>query len=184
VTNTGHVTVYLPAYEDKRILKVLKEIKNTRWEVFSKHNKKTIKEGNIIIQPISNLAFITSMSSSQGVLCGAGFETPAEALYMKKKLMVIPMKGQYEQQCNAAALKEMGVPVLKSLKRKHVDKIKKWIKSGEVIKVEYPDQTEEIVAKILEENTIKDEHTIQPGKKVYSAKEFRKVVLKKIVASF
>mgnify|MGYP003653144568 FL=1 len=37
--------------------------------------------------------------------------------------MVIPIKGQYEQQCNVAALKEMGVPVIKSLKTKHVEKV-------------------------------------------------------------
>jgi hypothetical protein len=32
------------------------------------------------------------------------FETPAEALFLGKKLLVIPMTGQYEQECNAAAL--------------------------------------------------------------------------------
>lgn len=56
-------------------------------------------------------------------MCGAGFETPEEALFLGKKLMVIPIKGQYEQQCNVAALKEMGVPVIKSLKTKHVEKV-------------------------------------------------------------
>ena len=86
-----------------------------------------------------------------GVLCGAGFETPAEALFMKKKLMVIPMKGQYEQHCNAAALKEMGVPVIKSLKAKHADKIKKWIDSENIITVDYPDITESIINIILQQ---------------------------------
>ena len=41
--------------------------------------------------------------------------------------MVIPMKGQYEQQCNAAALKKMDVPVLKKLKLSKLDKIKVWV---------------------------------------------------------
>ncbi len=79
------------------------------------------------IAPINNDAFIKSLVTSTGVLCGAGFETPAEALFLKKKLMVIPMKGQYEQQCNAAALKEMGVPVLKKLKISKVEKIIDWV---------------------------------------------------------
>jgi uncharacterized protein (TIGR00661 family) len=184
LSNAGHFTVYLPAYDDKRIIKVLKECKDTRWEVFSKHNKKTTRTGNITIQPIDNDAFITSMASSLGVLCGAGFETPAEALFMKKKLMVIPMKGQYEQQCNAAALKDMGVPVIKSLKIKHINKIKNWIKYGERVKVDYPDITEEIVNKLLNDHLEQEETGIQPGKKVYSARKFRKVVLRKIVAHF
>ena len=93
------------------------------------------------------------MANAEGVLCGAGFETPAEALFMKKKLMVIPMKGQYEQQCNAAALKEMGVPVIKSLKAKHIDKIKNWMESGTKIPVDYPDITESIIDNILQKQT-------------------------------
>ena len=92
------------------------------------------------------------MANSKGVLCGAGFETPAEALHMQKKLLVIPMKGQYEQQCNAAALKEMGVPVVKSLKLKHLDKIKSWIDTNTKLDVHYPDTTDEIIESVLEES--------------------------------
>src|SRR5690606_40225251 len=65
---------------------------------------------------ITNDEFISSMAGASGILCGAGFETPAEALFLNKKLMVVPMKGQFEQQCNAAALKTMGVPVIRKLK--------------------------------------------------------------------
>ncbi|MEO6549781.1 MAG: glycosyltransferase family protein [Ferruginibacter sp.] len=181
VKNKGHYTVYLPAYDDKRILKVLRKCKDIEWQVFSKHNKKPYKEKNITIDPISNDAFIKSMSASAGVLCGAGFETPAEALFMKKKLLVVPMKGQYEQQCNAAALKKMGVPVLKSFKLKHIDKIKNWIEKSSVIPVDYPDNTKEIVNKVILENSqgINNE-SLQIGKKVYSAKKFRSMVLKSI----
>ena len=54
---------------------------------------------NIIIRPVNNQDFVKSLSTCSGVICGAGFETPAEALFLKKKLLVIPMKGQFEQQC-------------------------------------------------------------------------------------
>jgi uncharacterized protein (TIGR00661 family) len=185
LSNNEHYTVYLPSYEDKRILKVLRKCKHTKWEVFSKHNKKVIREKNITIVPINNKAFIESMASSAGVLCGAGFETPAEALYLKKKLMVIPMKGQFEQQCNAAALKEMGVPVIKSFRIKNLDKIKQWIKSDERVVVDYPDITEDILNKVLSEHiSAAPNKELQPGKKVYSAGKFRKLVMKKIVAHF
>lgn len=183
VEEKGHYTVYLPAYEDKRILKVLKEFPSVRWQVFSKHNKKAFKEKNITIQPINNEAFIKSMATAEGVLCGAGFETPAEALFMNKKLMVTPMKGQFEQQCNAAALKAMDVPVIKSLKLKHAEKIRKWIEKGERIKVDYPDNTEWVINKILSEHCPeKVNETLQPGKKVQTVKEFRQVMLKKLAA--
>lgn len=146
-----HITVYLPSYSDEKILKVLSKIKDVKWEVFSKHNKKRVFERDITIQPIDNIPFIRSMANSRGVLCGAGFETPAEALFMEKKLMVIPMKGQYEQQCNAAALREMGVSAIKSLKEKHLDKIKEWAECGPRIQVDYPDITANIIERLLGE---------------------------------
>jgi len=145
----GHYTVYLPAYSDKKIVKILSQFKNTKWEVFSKHTTHFQIHGNINIKPIHGKEFIKSIASSTGVLCGAGFETPAEALFLRKKLMVIPMKNQYEQQCNALALKEMGIPVLKKLSRKQIPKIDKWLKSNTIIKVDYPNVTEEILDAII-----------------------------------
>ncbi|MFA6945052.1 MAG: glycosyltransferase family protein [Pedobacter sp.] len=148
-SNSGHYTVYLPAYDDVRIIKILTMIDDVEWQVFSKHNKQSIRKGNVWIRPINNDEFIDSMSKAKGVFCGAGFETPAEAMFLKKKLMVIPMKGQYEQQCNAAALEEMGVPVIKSLKEKHLKKIVDWVLNGKIIPVNYPDMTETILRDII-----------------------------------
>jgi uncharacterized protein (TIGR00661 family) len=150
-----YYTVYLPSYSDAKILDMLSKAKNVNWEVFSKHNKKTIVAKNITIQPITNDSFIKSMAESKGVLCGAGFETPAEALFMGKKLMVIPMKGQYEQQCNAAALKDMGVPVMKSLKKKHVDKLMDWLENNHRVEVDFPDITENIINRLLDESVFR-----------------------------
>lgn len=147
-----HYTVYLPAYTDETIYSRLSQIKGVSWEVFSKNSKKTFVSPSMTIKPISNEAFVHSMASSKGILCGAGFETPAEALFLQKKLMVIPMKGQYEQQCNAAALKEMGVPVIKSLKEKHLGTILNWIESEQKVEVDYPDITSDIIDQLIEES--------------------------------
>src|SRR5450631_1786365 len=177
-----HYTVYLPAYDDSRIIKVLKEIRDVEWEVFSKHTKKIYSKNNVHITPINNTAFIKSLVTATGVLCGAGFETPAEALFPKKKLMVIPMKGQYEQQCNAAALKEMGVPVLKSLKGKHLDKIKSWTRESQSVPVIYPDKTEEIIERVIRENispAVSSTRTL--GEAIQSVKAFKEKSLKSIL---
>ena len=150
VSNLGHYTVYLPAYGDEKLIEVLSKYKEVQWEVFSKHSNKNYEVKNISIKQINNAAFINSMASCEGMLCGAGFETPAEALFLEKKLMVLPMKAQYEQHCNAAALEQMGVPVLKSLKEKHADKIGAWLKSNKRIAVNYPDNTEAIIDKMFQ----------------------------------
>ena len=165
--NLGHYTVYLPAYSDKKIIKVLSKHKGTSWQIFSKHAKKTYSEGNCWIRPINNHEFISSCSSSEGVLCGAGFETPAEALHMKKKLLVIPMKNQYEQHCNAAALRQMGVPVIKKLSEKQYDKIASWLAGDEIIRVNYPDKTLQAIRSILSTSRMIKE-TNQNRLKVFS----------------
>jgi hypothetical protein len=84
-------------------------------------------------------------------LCGAGFELPAETLYLKKKLLVIPMKNQYEQYCNAAVLEKMGVTVLESLNLAHHRTINLWLSQGQSIHVNYPNQTEKIILNTLTE---------------------------------
>ena len=179
----GHYTVYLPAYSDKRIIKVLREIEDTQWQVFSKYATDSIKEKNIQIVPVNNELFIESMLSCTGILCGAGFETPAEAMFLKKKLLVVPMKGQYEQQCNAAALERLGISVIKSLKLKHLDTIKNWINLSRNLAVEYPDITEEIVTELLHKHCLdtKVKLPINMGERPYSLKKFRKLNLGKIL---
>lgn len=150
VVNKGHYTVYLPSYEDKLLIKHLSRFPQVQWEVFSKHNKHPLKVKNIHIQAIHNERFIKSMVTSTGVLCGAGFETPAEALFLKKKLLVVPMKNQYEQHLNAAALKEIGVPVIKNLKEKNDGIIQSWLEHKQHIDVQYENNIQEIVDSILE----------------------------------
>lgn len=147
--NKGHYTVYLPAFSDEKIIKILSKFPEINWEVFSKHTKESYIKNNIAISCINNERFIISMAGSTGVLCGAGFETPAEALFLKKKLMVIPMKKQFEQQCNAEALKAMGVSVIKNLKQKQVSKIEAWLNSTTIIDVNYPNITENIIDAII-----------------------------------
>lgn len=150
VSDKGHYTVYLPAYDDARLLKHLMRFPDIRWQVFSKHNKTPFELRNIQVQPIANEPFIRSMATSAGVLCGAGFETPAETLFLRKKLLVIPMKNQYEQHLNAAALEDMGVPVIKNLKPKNDIAIEAWLNSRHTVEVDYPDCTQEIIDKLLE----------------------------------
>jgi uncharacterized protein (TIGR00661 family) len=150
IQDKGHYTVYLPAYDDKKLVPLLSRLSKVKWHIFSKHAKKPYHVGKLSVYPVNNEDFTISMATSSGVLCGAGFETPAEALYLGKKLMVVPMKGQHEQHYNAAALQKMGVPILKKVKKKkHVSKIEAWIEATAKVKVQYEDITEEAVKQAL-----------------------------------
>ena len=144
-----HYTVYLPAYDDKKLVPILAAIPYVRWHIFSKHTRKAYHIGKLSVYPVNKEEFASSMTTAKGVLCGAGFETPAEALFLKKKLMVVPMKSQHEQHYNAAALKQMGVPVLKKIRKKSLEKIISWLDTDAHISVDYPDTTEEVVAQAI-----------------------------------
>jgi uncharacterized protein (TIGR00661 family) len=148
-TEKDHYTVYLPAYSDEKIIEVLSKIKGVKWKVFSKEAQIYYQKKNVYVKPINGKKFEKSLASCKGVLCGAGFETPAEAIFLKKKLMVIPMKNQYEQHFNAAALSDLGVPVLKSLKKKHIPEIENWIKSTSLVELQFPNETQQIIDTIL-----------------------------------
>ena len=144
----GHYTVYLPAYSDQKIIRVLSQFDDTKWHVYSKHSEESYREGNVFIKPVNKEKFTKSMVSGTGVLCNAGFETPAEALYLGKKLCVIPMKGQYEQACNAAFLESMGIVSLRHLNT-NSQLIGEWIHSSERLKMHYPDDLANIIDNLM-----------------------------------
>jgi uncharacterized protein (TIGR00661 family) len=150
ITDAGHYTVYLPAYDDKKLVKLLLKFPKIHWQIFSKHAKSAYHVGRISVFPVSGADFVDSIVSSTGVLCGAGFETPAEVLHMNKKLLVVPMKGQYEQHCNAAALKRLGVPVLKKVKKKALKKIEAWLDEKNKLDISFPDIAGKAVEKLIE----------------------------------
>lgn len=145
----GHYTIYLPAYDDKKLVQLLLKVSKVRWHIFSKHTKKPYHVGRISVYPVSGHDFIESVVTATGVLCGAGFETPAEVLHLNKKLMVVPMKSQYEQHCNAAALKKLGVPVLKKVKKKSIPKIERWLEEGKPLNISFADVAGKAVEKAI-----------------------------------
>ncbi len=139
--NHGHYTVYLPAYRDQQVIRWLTQLTEVRWHLFSTQCKTPYRFMNIQVNPVNTEGFTQSLIQSAGLLCGAGFESPAEALYLGKKLMVIPMKGQYEQACNAAALQQLGVPVIPELNDVHFQTLEAWINSRNKLKLAYQDET-------------------------------------------
>lgn len=137
----GYYLVYLPSFSDENIIKTLKQIP-VQWKVFSKYSKLRFKDENVEVFPIDETQYLKYFENCDGILCNAGFETPAEALFMDKKLFVIPIHNQYEQECNACALDKMGIPNSKVLK---TEEITEWVASDHHRRVNYPDDIEEIL---------------------------------------
>lgn len=143
-SDKGHYSVYLPAYDDKTLLKHLSKT-DVEWHIFSKRQKTPYREGNVHIFPVDNKEFNKSLASSAGLLTGGGFEGPAEALFLQKKVMMIPMTGQYEQRCNALSASRLGVPVINGIDEHFDSHISNWLNDDKKIQVDFPDETAEIV---------------------------------------
>jgi uncharacterized protein (TIGR00661 family) len=130
-TDNGHITVYLSQYSAEYLKQKFGSFKKYNFHIFVGGLKEPVLDGNIKFMPISQENFTQSMIHCHGVITGAGFETPAEALVLKKKLMVLPIHGQYEQICNAEALKEWKVNVQNHLKNLELAHFTEWYENSE-----------------------------------------------------
>ena len=148
VADQGHYTVYLPGYHDDVLMHFLRQF-DVKWEVFSKHAHYAYRVDNVFIEPISQARFQQSLISAGGVLCGAGFELPSEALFLGKKTLVIPMKGHYEQACNALGAVEVGAVSIPELDLLHHRKINYFLSTHTQEPVLFADQTEQLLVDVL-----------------------------------
>ena len=128
----NHITIYLSWYDDSYLFDFFTKFSNLDFHIFSKNIDKIQVRHNCIFHPIDKCSFLESMRTSHGVICNAGFQTSSEVIYLGKRLIVIPVEGQYEQLCNVEALKQLGVYSLKALNADSVDLIKKWLISKPV----------------------------------------------------
>ncbi|GGF16280.1 glycosyltransferase family protein [Echinicola rosea] len=56
---------------------------------------------NLTFHQIDDQLYLEKMAACRGLLSTAGFESICEAMYFGKPVMMVPVKGQYEQACNA-----------------------------------------------------------------------------------
>ena len=130
---------------------LLKQIPQVQWHVFSKHTRLSFTDANVNVRPVNNEEFNASMASCTGLFTGGGFEGPSEALFLGKKLLVAPMKFQYEQQCNAFALKQLGLPVIWASDKNWLPIIQKWVNEPQDHQFDFPDETASVIEKVVKQ---------------------------------
>jgi uncharacterized protein (TIGR00661 family) len=158
VKNENHITVYLPAFDHETLVSIFSHCKQVDWHLFSPNCNNPYQKENVKVFPVGNKPFLESLKNSLGVVTSAGFETCAETMFLGKKLLVIPIKNQYEQLCNAAALQKMGVHVFKNLNADIKDKIIHWINDAPIVELSEAADTEHLTRKLVrfaERNKIK-----------------------------
>ncbi len=152
----NHATVYLPAFDHQMLLRKFLHIPQVEWHIFSPTCKNSYTVMNVTINPVGNKPFLDSMKTGFGVITGAGFETCAEAMFLGKKLLAIPISNQYEQYCNAAALQKMGVQTTRKIDELFVDLVRQWIEETPAVQLSEIADTTKLVDLLLELGTNHD----------------------------
>ena len=133
----NYITVYLPSYCEPQLTEIFHAFPDIRFEIFCSDIIQPRRQGNIHFLPVNKALFNQSFIHCSGIITGGGFETPAEALHLGKKIITIPIRSQYEQQCNAAALKQLGILRLKSIDVDFKDYLYNWMNESSILKMDY-----------------------------------------------
>jgi uncharacterized protein (TIGR00661 family) len=65
-------------------------------------------EGNLRFRPFNEHAFIEDLAGARAVIAGGGFTLMGEAVYLRKPMLAVPVRGQVEQILNAKYLDRLG----------------------------------------------------------------------------
>jgi uncharacterized protein (TIGR00661 family) len=146
IEDNNFYLIYLPSISIDYILNEIEnDFDNFNFKIYSPNIKKNSKIKNIEIKKLNKDEFQSDITKCTGIITGSGFSTTSEALILNKKLWSIPMKGQYEQLCNAIALKKMGIFTDFFTK----DSLEDWINNWNKIKYNWKNPINDIIKKII-----------------------------------
>ncbi|MBN1521760.1 MAG: hypothetical protein JW928_04435 [Candidatus Aureabacteria bacterium] len=129
------ILVYLPFEEPDDVKKLLWGCKD--FDFYFYHHRFFHSDiHNLHLRSLSRTGFLHDLLDCSGVLCNAGFELPSEALFLRKKVLVIPLKGQFEQESNALALSCLGLGM--TMKKLDKSTLEKWLRSSFDHHIHYP----------------------------------------------
>lgn len=102
------ILLYLTAaYERNQLLDMLHRFGDRRFYVYG--FDESSRSENCIFKRRSTEGFINDLAGCRGVIACAGFSLISECMYFKKKMLLLPLAGQYEQIVNADYVQMLGL---------------------------------------------------------------------------
>jgi uncharacterized protein (TIGR00661 family) len=105
-TSGDHVLVYQTTAGDPRLVDALRGARGP-FVVYGLGRSETI--GNVELRAFDEAAFVRDLASARAVIANGGFTAIGEAVYLGKPILSVPVRGQPEQELNAAWVDELGV---------------------------------------------------------------------------
>jgi uncharacterized protein (TIGR00661 family) len=133
----GKIVVYMGFETLADMEKMLVPFADHQFHIYSQDVTVASQHGNLHFSPLSYQRFHEDLIDCEGVITNAGFELASECIQLGKKLLVKPLRGQFEQESNALAIKQLGYgSVMPALGSKHVQD---WLQKPAVFAHPFPD---------------------------------------------
>jgi uncharacterized protein (TIGR00661 family) len=109
-SDAGHIVIYATTgTHEEQWRDVLGRFARQEFHIYG-FNKKA-EWRNCIFKEASTEGFATDLAASRGVIASAGYSLISECLYLRKKMLLLPLAGQYEQIINARYVEKLGLGV-------------------------------------------------------------------------
>lgn len=109
---------------------------------------------NLIFHQINDKLFLEKMAACRGLISTSGFESICEAMYLGKKVMMIPVQGQFEQSCNALDAIQAGAGIIHgSFDISVFDQYLQSLSEADTFPNPWADQFEKMFFEVVGENT-------------------------------
>jgi uncharacterized protein (TIGR00661 family) len=106
----GHILVYSTTGTDRAtLLEVMQKFDQYKFVIYGFNE--SAEYGNCICKKRSTEGFLADLADSQGVIASAGFSLISECLHLRKKMLLLPVAGQYEQIINAHYVQKLGLGI-------------------------------------------------------------------------
>ncbi|MCP4613131.1 MAG: hypothetical protein GY845_30935 [Planctomycetes bacterium] len=105
-----HILLYSTTGEDEEQLReILCKYGEQKFCIYG--FKKDLEYQNCIFKKRSTEGFLADLAAAKGVIASAGFSLISECMYLKKKMLMLPLAGQYEQIINAHYIQKLGLGI-------------------------------------------------------------------------
>ncbi|MGH1341728.1 MAG: MJ1255/VC2487 family glycosyltransferase [Nannocystales bacterium] len=104
-----HLLVYQTAEGNETLAQTLQDT-GLPCRVYGMHRglDEELIEGNLVHRPFSESGFIEDLASARAVVAGGGFTVMSECVYLRKPMLSVPIRAQFEQVLNARWLERLG----------------------------------------------------------------------------
>ena len=107
-SNAGHVVVYwTTGTEERRLRTVLRKFREQTFYVYGFN--KSVRMDNCCFKRASTDGFLADLASARGVIASAGSSLISECMHWRKRMLLLPLPGQYEQLVNARYFERLGL---------------------------------------------------------------------------